>query len=145
MSRVPETLEVRRERMRRFRARLNADPLRRERYLARMAEINRIAYRADPRRGMLQNALKRALHYDVPFNLSIDDISIPEVCPVLLIPLKISNGVRSDSSPSLDRIRPELGYVPGNIQVISCKANTIKNNGSPEDVMRVALWMWGRT
>ena len=34
------------------------------------------------------------------------------------------------SSPSLDRIIPSLGYVKGNIRVISFRANTLKNNAT---------------
>lgn len=46
------------------------------------------------------------------------------------------------SSPSLDRLRPELGYVRGNICVISNLANRIKSNAtSAEELEHVAAWM----
>lgn len=35
---------------------------------------------------------------------------------------------RYAGSPSLDRISPELGYVPGNVRVISDKANRLKGS-----------------
>lgn len=70
------------------------------------------------------------------------DVTIPELCPVLGIPMKINKGCSTsrDSSPSIDRFVPALGYVLGNVCVISLKANRIKNNGTPEELMAVALW-----
>jgi hypothetical protein len=54
-------------------------------------------------------------------------IVIPSVCPVLGIPIVLGEQ-RSENSPSLDRITPELGYVPGNVRVISDKANRLKGD-----------------
>lgn len=62
---------------------------------------------------------------------------IPETCPVLGIPLTIG-GKRSPSSPSLDRIDPALGYVPGNIRVISDRANRLKGARSLHALLRLA-------
>uniref|UniRef100_A0AB74UMJ1 Uncharacterized protein n=1 Tax=Caulobacter phage BL57 TaxID=3348355 RepID=A0AB74UMJ1_9VIRU len=39
-----------------------------------------------------------------------------------------------DHSPSLDRIDNALGYVPGNVVVVSWKANRLKNSGSLQDL-----------
>ena len=55
---------------------------------------------------------------------------IPDVCPVLDIDLMISEGCSTYNSPSIDKLIPELGYVKGNIDVISHKANTLKSMGS---------------
>jgi len=49
-------------------------------------------------------------------------------------------GARPDS-PSVDRIRPELGYVPGNVAVISVKANFIKGNATAAEIRLVAEWL----
>ena len=47
-----------------------------------------------------------------------------------------------DNSPTLDRIVPELGYVPGNVAVISWKANRLKgNNTDPELFEKVAKYI----
>lgn len=70
----------------------------------------------------------------IPFTISPYDINIPTHCPVLGIPLfKSPSGRRADNSPSLDRIRPELGYVPGNIRVISDRANRLKSDATLEE------------
>ena len=63
-----------------------------------------------------------------------NDISIPNKCPVLGIAIDPAvKGKRTDNSPSIDRLVPELGYVKGNIHIMSWRANRIKNNGSLED------------
>ena len=59
------------------------------------------------------------------------------MCPVLGIPLVIGEGACSDNSPSIDRIIPELGYVKGNIKVISRRANRIKNDATPDELFKV--------
>jgi hypothetical protein len=46
-----------------------------------------------------------------------------------------------DSSPSLDRLVPALGYVIGNIHVISNRANTLKNNASIKELECVIEYM----
>lgn len=66
----------------------------------------------------------------IPFNLLPEDIHIPGTCPLLGIPLQVSKKIHSPNSPSLDRIIPADGYVKGNVQVISHRANAIKNDAS---------------
>lgn len=66
------------------------------------------------------------------FNIELTDIVIPDVCPFLEIPLK-REGPLAPNSPSLDKIVPRLGYVKGNVQVISFKANTMKHNATLEE------------
>ena len=91
---------------------------------------------------MRANAKKRAEVAGLPFSLSVHDIVIPEVCPVLGVPLAVPTGEKDgpqDNSPSLDRIRPALGYVPGNVRVISYKANRLRNNGTFVELMQVVI------
>jgi hypothetical protein len=87
------------------------------------------------------NAKNRAKAKGLPFDLEITDIVVPETCPILGIPLQINNGSARDSSPSIDRIVPELGYIKGNIQIISHKANTIKSNSFLEELEKVYKYM----
>lgn len=90
---------------------------------------------------MIQGAKTRAKKVGVPFNLEAIDVTIPDVCPVLGIPLVKGVGGHSPNSPSLDRIVPELGYVKGNVAVISNRANTIKNDANPEEILAVYNWL----
>lgn len=84
----------------------------------------------------MDNARTRAAYYNLPINISKEDIVVPEICPILNVPLE--RGTRY--APSLDRIIPELGYVKGNIQVISWKANTMKLDASAEELRNFAKW-----
>ena len=87
------------------------------------------------KRKLLENAKNRARRKGVPFHITIDDFEIPDVCPLLRIPLKRNKGQAGDDSASLDRLIPDKGYVKGNILVISHRANVIKNNASIDELM----------
>lgn len=91
---------------------------------------------------MYRRAKSRAKEKSLPFNIVPSDIVIPEVCPVFGYPLIVhtQSGGWNDS-PSLDRIIPELGYVKGNIQVISGLANRMKANASPRELEMFANWI----
>lgn len=67
------------------------------------------------------------------FNITKEDLIVPERCPYLDIPLILSGPV-CDNLISLDRIDSTKGYVKGNVQVISMKANTMKSNASIEEL-----------
>lgn len=100
-----------------------------------------------PERYMLRAAKSRAKQRGLPFNLTYADIVVPAHCPILGLPLKHYHGEgpggRPDSA-SLDRLVPELGYVAGNVQVISHLANTMKATASIEHLRAFAAWV-GRT
>ena len=99
----------------------------------------RIAYsKNNPERTMLNAARRAAKLKDVPFNLTLADILIPERCPVLGVVLKRGDGDRTGSSPSLDRIIPPKGYVKGNVMVISWRANRIKADASVAELDMIA-------
>lgn len=75
-------------------------------------------------------ASHRAKVSGVPFTIEVSDIVIPKRCPVFGIELKPGTRAHHPHSPSLDRIIPSLGYVKGNIWVISHHANAIKRNAT---------------
>ena len=64
-------------------------------------------------------------------NIYPDDM----ICPVFGI--KMTIGLKRSSSPSIDRIIPEKGYVPGNVIIVSMKANQIKSNATPDEIIKV--------
>jgi hypothetical protein len=66
---------------------------------------------------------------------------MPEVCPVLGIPLVVGDGSAKDNSPSIDRINPAGGYTKDNIRVISHRANTIKSNATIEEMEKVLAYI----
>jgi hypothetical protein len=92
-------------------------------------------------------AKQRARRDGFDFNLSKEDIVIPAVCPVLGVELKVNTGGRvpTDNSPTLDRIHPKIGYIKGNIIVISSLANKIKSSANYRQILSVGRWLKGLT
>jgi hypothetical protein len=102
-------------------------------------------YARDPRKQMLINARTRAKREGVPFDLDVEDITIPEHCPILGLRIGVQlGGGRGgrNCSPSLDRLDPAAGYVRGNVTVVSLKANRLKNQLSPEQLMLFARFYY---
>lgn len=88
---------------------------------------------------LLAQAKMRAKKRGLPFNIELIDVPIPTHCPVLGIPILVSSQRGNcPNSPSIDRIIPHLGYVKGNVIVVSVHANRIKTNATPEEIQRVA-------
>lgn len=93
---------------------------------------------------LLRVTKSRAKKKSIPFDLEPEDIEYPETCPYLGIILKHHLGEGcgpKDDSPSLDRIDPSKGYVKGNVEVISHRANMIKNCGTAEEHEKIAARM----
>lgn len=90
--------------------------------------------RDDPRYKMFHNAQHRAKRKGIPFTITIDDIIIPETCPLLGIPLKSTNNKNDPGNPSLDQKEPGKGYTSDNIWVISNRANEIKWDASLQEL-----------
>ena len=79
---------------------------------------------------MLARAKSRAKKNNLAFNIELDDIVIPERCPLLGIKIESTEVRNSPNNPSLDKIIPEKGYTKGNVWVISNRANTLKNDAT---------------
>ena len=88
---------------------------------------------------MVDRSKSRAKRKGFEHSITIEDIHIPDNCPLLGIPLfPGTNGKVCPNSPTLDRIDSSKGYTPENIWVISYKANTIKSNATPEELLTIA-------
>jgi hypothetical protein len=92
---------------------------------------------------LLSGAKKRAKNKKMEFNIDIDDVIIPKICPILGIELKRSDNKLSYNSPTIDRIDSSIGYIKNNIQVISHRANTLKSNASFEEIEKIYKWFKG--
>jgi len=93
---------------------------------------------ADPRNLLLAGARTRAKELGLEFNLTKEDLQVPDVCPALGIPLVPGRTKLHANSPSLDRIDPAKGYISGNVMVISWRANTLKNNANADELRKIA-------
>lgn len=105
-------------------------PVSREKYSQESIEY-RLWYRAK----------RRAKKAGCWFDITPSDIIVPDRCPMLDIPLEPGDGMHTSNSPSLDKIQPVLGYTKGNIQVISYRANMIKNNASARELRMIADYL----
>lgn len=95
---------------------------------------------------VFHHARKRADRQGVPFSVTIEYLQgiFPEdgLCPVFSTPIIFGGGVSGrDNSPSLDRLFPHLGYVPGNLRWISNRANTIKRDATLSELEAVVSYL----
>jgi hypothetical protein len=80
----------------------------------------------------------------------IENINLPDICPMLGVPLiykLYSNGKADGCQASLDRIDSTKGYVKGNVQIISLRANILKRDATLEELAALGIWaarqLWG--
>jgi hypothetical protein len=113
------------------------------RHLARGA-TNRMR-RRDPVRSMIWLARSRAKKSGLEFTITQSELFIPAECPVLGIPLTYGLGKGEgqsmearDSRASLDRIDNSKGYVPGNVVVVSYRANRLKSDADVSELLKLA-------
>lgn len=93
--------------------------------------------RKDPAYRIWKGAKDRAALHGIPFSISRYDVSIPSVCPVTGIPLVLTHRRAQGDSPSLDRIDPLRGYVPGNVIVVCWRVNRIKSDASLDELRSI--------
>ena len=89
----------------------------------------------------------RAKKENIPCTITVQELikDLPDYCPALGIKLswtqRKGQAGDKDTSPSLDKFLPELGYVPGNVYWISGLANKIKNKFTTAQIISVGNWM----
>lgn len=109
----------------------------------RRAAVKRWKYRNREHRSATL-AVARAKAQGLPY-VTIPELMatlgpVPEVCPILGIELNWStNQGPSMASPSIDKIKPELGYVPGNVRWLSHRANMLKSNATADELWAVLV------
>lgn len=109
-------------------------------YFCKQCDKQRV-YSRDKRKILINAAKKRSKDYNLEFNLDLNDIVLPEKCPILGIKLQFNIGKAEDNSYSIDRIDNKKGYIKGNIQIISFKANSIKNSSNFQELELVYFYM----
>jgi hypothetical protein len=89
----------------------------------------------------LREIKSRSSKLGIVFDLVVDDIKIPKICPVLGVPLQITSSKNNPWHPSFDRVNPNLGYVLENVRIISMRANFIKSDGTAEEFKSLLKFM----
>jgi len=98
----------------------------------------------NPKKYLLSRARGRAKIEGIPFTITEDDFNIPEYCPIfrhLKLEFSSGRGTRPDNIPTLDKIVPSLGYVSGNVAVISMRANRLKSDASAQELQAILDWV----
>ena len=88
-------------------------------------------------------ARKRGRESGLDGNITTADLYWPTFCPILGIRLDYDTprgqrAANNPAAPSLDRWDNSKGYEPGNVYVISLRANLIKGDATAEELQAVA-------
>lgn len=122
---------------------LNGERVTHEQQLERDRINRRLRIEKSPQHNLtflLREIKCRCRKNNIPFNVSVKDFTeFPTHCPDLRVPLIYGNKAKaSPHSATVDRIIPELGYVSGNVRIISYRANVMKQNASLEEMKTIA-------
>ena len=91
--------------------------------------------RDHPAQALFDAAKYRARKAGIEFTITVEDIIVPERCPLLGVPIVLgAERHAANNAPSVDRRNPKFGYVPGNVWVISWRANAIKRDATLEEL-----------
>lgn len=82
----------------------------------------------------------RSIQKGLEFNIDLNDIIVPEKCPILGKPFIYGH---IDWTYSLDRIDNSKGYIKGNVQIISNRANRLKGDFTIEEVKSLLTYLEG--
>lgn len=104
----------------------------------RAMEVQKKKRHLDTRYRLLCAARARARQLKIPFDLTLEDIFVPDKCPVF----GTTFAMNTKYAASIDRVDPTKGYIKGNVQVLSWKANTMKNDASKEELEKFANWVF---
>jgi hypothetical protein len=92
---------------------------------------------------LARNSRKRAKRLGIPHSISWEDIEIPSHCPITGQELVRNLGQQQDNSYTLDRVDASKGYVPGNVKVLSLRANRAKSDLTIDQLEKLIKYMKG--
>lgn len=105
---------------------------------AKERERRKNDWKYKPAQHMLNNSKQRAKATGLEHNLTIDDIVIPDVCPVLGIKLETGDRKEHYNAPSIDRIDNTKGYIKENVVIVSTRANLLKKDATIDELIKIA-------
>ena len=91
-------------------------------------------WKVDAARLLYKNIKSRCKRIGKEFSIELEDITIPEKCPVFGFELKREDRETWMFAPSVDRIDSSKGYIKGNVTVVSRRANIIKRDATIEEL-----------
>ena len=119
--------------------------------LAQQREGNSARYRAErdenplrrKAKNLLAQARSRAKHNALPCDLTLEWAerelvsAVQDGCPLLGIGIVLDARAHGPGSPTVDKFDPGLGYTQENCWVISYRANSMKQNATPDFMRRI--------
>ena len=111
------------------------------RHQSKIADWNRAGYKRNRLRRLFYAARARAKINGLEFSIAQSDIAIPKFCPVLNTPIDLETIGQTPNSPSVDRIDNAKGYIPGNVVVISWRANRLKSDSTLDELHKLIAWL----
>jgi len=99
---------------------------------------------AEPMRWQLKDAKNRAKARGLEFNIAVEDLELPQCCPVFGFELLYSSGRETAHKPNratLDRVDSTQGYVKGNVRVISWRANKLKADATAKELRAILKYV----
>ena len=91
-------------------------------------------WKVDAAKLLYKNIKSRCKRIEREFSIELEDIIIPEKCPVFGFELKREDKQTWMCAPSVDRIDSSKGYIKGNVTVVSRRANIIKRDATIEEL-----------
>jgi len=140
----PDAYNARKEK--KTQSKLIGEKLSMEKYKSRHAGLDKLQMQ-DPvvAEQVLRLSKKKseAVRRGVEFTITWSDLDWPSHCPIFGCELNYFSDATCDrlKAPSIDRIDSSKGYVPGNVAVISYRANRIKNDGTADDHRKIAEYI----
>jgi hypothetical protein len=100
--------------------------------------------RENPVKVVLQRIKYTSKKRGILFTITESDLAAvwSDTCPVYGVPISIRTK-RTNNSLSVDRIDSKLGYVPGNICIMSWRANRLKFDASLEELEQLVRYLRG--
>ena len=91
-------------------------------------------WKVDAAKLLYKNIKSRCKRTGREFSIDLEDIFIPEKCPVFGFDLKREDKKTWMCAPSVDRIDSSKGYIKGNVTVVSRRANILKRDATVEEL-----------
>lgn len=105
-------------------------------YREKVCKGRRDSHKRNLEVAMLGRARNRAIKLGVGFDLEIGDLVIPDICPLLEVPIVPGEKGNYFSTPSVDRVNNSKGYTKDNIRIISMLANSMKSSATEEQLLK---------
>lgn len=92
---------------------------------------------------LARNSRKRAKRLGLEHTIRWTDLEIPTHCPITGLEMQRNIAVQNDNSYTLDRVDSSKGYIPGNVKVISLRANRAKSDLTVDQLRKLIQYIEG--